>query len=102
MLPSQLKSFNIVYFFPLADRKSFRSELNNVPGIYGLFRINPETGLMELYIGESITLYNRLKYHSTPNNWKGNSHLYNSLKKYGVSDFQVVIFVTLDPASDRF
>ena len=50
MLPSQLNSLNIVLTFPLSQLKSFRTELKNVPGIYGLYRINPVTGLIDLFL----------------------------------------------------
>ena len=64
-----LKNCNILLSFPLAHLNDFRAELFQVPGIYGIYRINQDTGLMELSIGQAGNLYLRLGYHKNSKHW---------------------------------
>jgi group I intron endonuclease len=71
----------------LSSPEDFRSELHRVGGVYGLINTNKN---IKQYIGSSKDLYHRLMDHLKGRD--SNSRLQRSINKYGISNFEFVIY----------
>jgi len=71
----------------LSSPENFRSELHRVGGVYGLINTNKN---INQYIGSSKDLYHRLMDHLKGRD--SNSRLQRSINKYGISNFEFVIY----------
>ena len=96
-VPQPFQKASVAYSFLLSDLASMRTLLKNKAAIYVIIRINPDGGIPIFYIGSSSNVYRRLTDHKNPNTWFLTSKLYNSMKKYGIGSFQVLILDILDP-----
>ena len=57
--------------------------------ISGIYKIENKIN-HHIYIGQSVHIYNRWKYHKYEGHWKDN-YLYNAFKKYGIENFDFSI-----------
>jgi len=86
-----LKVYNNLY-----NPDKFRKEINKIGGVYGLVNIyNPNK--IKQYIGSSKDLYQRLMDHLKGRD--SNIRLQRNISKYGIDNFQFVIYYwDLDPS----
>jgi group I intron endonuclease len=73
----------------LAEPEKFKSELHKVGGVYGLVNITASKTIKQ-YIGSSCDLYQRLMDHLKGRD--SNIRLQRSIAKYGISNFEFVIY----------
>jgi group I intron endonuclease len=81
----------------LSFPEKFRSELHRVGGVYGLINTYDSKKIKQ-YIGSSKDLYQRLMDHLKGRDFNSRLLRRRSIKKYGISNFEFVIYYfDIDP-----